>query len=106
MRKTFLAVIVAASLAGCTTTQVTDFIGQVQADAAIACKFVPTVATILAFFNAGVGATVGSVTAAICAAIPPPASARYLALPRYKTGGVPAIVGSVGQIPVIGWRTQ
>lgn len=106
MRKMLLIITMFVGLAGCTTTQITSFIGQVQADAAIACKFIPTVATILAFFNASIGATVSSVTAAICSAVPPPASAKYQALPHYRTTGIPAVAGTVTNIPVIGWRTQ
>jgi hypothetical protein len=101
-----MVLIATLALGGCTTAQVTSFIGQVQADAAIACKFVPTVATILAFFNAGIGATVATVTAAICAAVPQPSSSKWLALPRYGAGGPPVYTGNVGNIPIIGWRTQ
>jgi hypothetical protein len=93
-------------LTGCTTAQVTTFIGDVQADAALVCKFVPTVATVLSFFNAAIGATVSTVTAAICAAVPPPTSARYLGLPRLSVGGAPGTVGYVGNTPIQGWRTQ
>ena len=104
MRKTVMAVVLSLSLAGCTTTQITDFIGQVQADTAVACKFIPTVATILAFFNAGIGATVGTVAAAICATIPPPASAKFQAIPL--RGHPAATVAVFSTIPVTGWRTQ
>ncbi len=106
MRKTVMAIAMCLSLMGCTTTQITDFIGQVQADAAIACRFIPTVATVLAFFNVGIGATVASVTAAICAGVPQPSSAKYQALPHYRTSSIPAVSGTVNNIPVIGWRTQ
>lgn len=101
-----MVLIAALTLGGCTTAQVTSFIGQVQADAAIACKFIPTVATILAFFNAGIGATVASVTAAICSAVPPPASAKFKSLPLRSAGGVPGVTGIVNSIPIVGWRTQ
>ena len=108
MKKTFMTCSFAAFavLAGCTTTQITDAIGQIQAYTAVACKFIPTVATILAFLSAGIGSAVGTIGAAICASVPPVASARYQALPHYRAGGPAVVAGQAGNIPVIGWRTQ
>ncbi len=106
IRKLFTTCIIGslAVLGGCTTLQITDAIGQIQAYTAVACKFIPTVATILAFLNAGIGTAVGTVGAAICAAVPPPATARYQALPL--RGHPAASVSVVSGIPVTGWRTQ
>lgn len=95
-----------ALLGGCTTMQITSVIGQIQAYTAVACKFIPTVATILAFLNAGIGTAVGTVGAAICASVPPPASAKFQALPHYRAGGPAVVAGQAGNIVVTGWRTQ
>ncbi len=103
MRKMLLVTVLAA-LGGCTTLQITTAIGQIQAYTAVACKFIPTVATILAFLNAGIGTAVGTVGAAICAGVPPAASARYQALPL--RGHPAAAVSVVSGIPVTGWRMQ
>ena len=110
MRKFLLLSVVATTitLGGCGTTQVQQietFIGQVQAYAAQVCKFVPDVATIIALVNSGIGQVVGAVGQAVCNAIPPPASARYMALPRRGAG--PAVtVGTSGSVPISGWKTQ
>jgi hypothetical protein len=65
---------------------------------------VPTIATILSLFNAGIATTVGGLATAICASVPPPASAKFSALPRYGAG--PAVTtGNIGTIPINGWRT-
>ncbi len=108
MRKLFLTctAVVFIGLAGCTTMQITTAIGQIQAYTAVACKFIPTVATILAFLNAGIGSAVGTIGGAICASVPPPASAQFRALPHYGAGGPPVVAGQAGNIPVVGWRTQ
>ena len=107
MRKMLLSLALAGgiALAGCSTTQVQQaetFIGQVQADAALVCKFVPDVTTILSIVNSGIGQVVGAVVQAICNAVPPTASARYKALPRAGGGGN-AVQVSPG---ISGWRTQ
>jgi hypothetical protein len=100
-------------LGGCTTTQVTTFLGQVQADAASACLFVPTIDTILAVaaelgFSPAMAAAaaVNSVTSAICSQVPPPSSARYGTLAPLKAGGPASTVGTVGGVVVNGWRTK
>lgn len=113
MRRLFISSVTAAAivLGGCSTTQVTDFLGQVQAAAAVACKFVPTIDTILsiaaALGFAPATAAAGAVTAvssAICSQVPPPASAAYGRLPLKGVG--PAVsVGKVGGVAVNGWRT-
>lgn len=114
MRKLLLTCTTAMflGLAGCTTTQVTDFLGQVQADAAAACLFVPTIETILNVaaslgipVTAIVGSAVNTVASAICAQVPPPSSARYLRL--NPTGVGPAVnIGTLGGVPINGWRTK
>lgn len=119
MRKSFIALALASTLtlASCQNAgtpsslqaATAQFIQEVQAGAAVACKVVPTVAAIVSVFNAAVGATVGSVTAAICAAVPPAASARYGALQRYGAGPASYIgTTTVGTntVVVTGWRTQ
>ena len=110
---------VAMSSAACTTTQITSFIGQVQADAAVACAFVPTVDTILAIAAslgfapaAAAAGAIQAVTAVICSKIPPSASARYQAIMPRRAGGPASSVGPVivvpGQPPITinGWRTH
>ena len=115
MRKLFLALALSGSLglASCTTpitaSQEAQFIAEVQAGAAAACKVVPTVAAILGVFNVVVGASVSAVVTAICAAVPPPASARYGAIHRLGAGSASYIgVTTVGThtVAVTGWRTQ
>lgn len=106
MRKLMMSATTAIFLvvAGCSTTQVQQietFIGQVQAATAQACKFVPTVNTIITMVNSGIGQVVGVVTAAICNAIPPPASARFKALPLVNNGAPVTIAPNIS-----GWRTQ
>jgi hypothetical protein len=96
---------VAISTTGCSTTQIQNietFIGQVQADAAQVCKFVPTVATIISLVNAGIGQVVGAVVMAICNSVPPPTSAQYRALPLRSGGGPPVTVAP----GIAGWRVQ
>ena len=114
MRKMLLGCTTALFIiGGCTTTQVTSFIGQVQAAAATACLFVPTVDTILAvaaqlgFSPAMVAeAAVNAVTSAICSQVPPTSSARYRTLAPLKTGGPATTVGTIGGVTVNGWRTR
>lgn len=111
MRKLLLGSVTAIciTIGGCTTTQVTDFLGQVQAATATACKFVPTIDTILQIAGslgfAPATAAAGAVTAVanvICAQVPPPASARYQQL--YRQGGPARAVGTVGGVSINGWR--
>lgn len=109
MRKFLLTSVTAATigLAGCSTTQVQQietFLGQVQSYTAQVCHFVPEIATIVALVNSGIGTVVGAVGQAVCNAIPPPASARFMAIPLKGTG--PAVnAGNIGNIPITGWRT-
>ena len=111
MRKTLMAGVTAVFLlGGCTTTQVTDFLAQVQATTAQVCLFVPTIETILAVaaslgipVTAIVGGAIGTVATAICSQVPPPASARYHAL--FPRGAGPArTIGNVNGIVINGWR--
>lgn len=111
MRKTILALPLALSLAGCTTTQVTDFLKQVQAAAAQACLFVPTIDTILSVatalgipWTAVVGPAINTVANAICSQVPPPASAAYRSL--LPQGGPAKTIGVYNNIPINGWRTR
>jgi outer membrane lipoprotein SlyB len=98
----------ALSLGGCSTlnTQTANFLGEVQAFAAQAFKFVPDIATILALYNAGIGTSVGAIGTAVCALVPPPASARYKALAPHQAGVVPSTIGTIGNVVISGWRTQ
>lgn len=109
------AIAVSVSLGACTTTQVTDFLKLVQADTATACQFVPTIDTILAVASAlgipataivgplvVVGGAIDTVAHAICSQVPPPASARFRALPT--RGGPAATVGKVNGVVINGWR--
>jgi hypothetical protein len=96
---------IAITVGGCSTTQtqqIETFIGQVQADAALVCKFIPDVATIISLVNSGIGQIAGLVVQAVCNSIPPPASARYKALPL-RSGGGAAVTVAPG---ISGWRTQ
>ena len=105
MKKTLIVSLLSLWLVGCSTTQIQSietFIGQVQADAAQVCKFVPTVATIISLVNAGIGQVVGAVVMAVCNSVPPPASAQYRALPLRSSGGL-AVTVAPG---IAGWRTQ
>lgn len=113
MRKAFLSLTTAAflGLAGCTTTQVTDFLKQVQAVTAATCLFVPTIDTILAVANALgipytgiVGGAIDTISHAICSQVPPPASANFKALPRL--GGAAVVTGSLNGVPIKGWRAR
>jgi outer membrane lipoprotein SlyB len=106
MKRTLLVGVVSLWLVGCSTTQIQQaeaFLGQVQAYTAQVCKFVPTIATILAIVNGGIGSVVGAVGAAICNAVPPPSSARFKALPRLGSTFA-GTVGTVNGIPITGWR--
>ena len=98
--------------AGCSTTQITDFLKQVQADTAQACLFVPTIDTILAVAAAlgipaaGIfGPAISTVASAICSQVPPPVSAKYRALAPLN-GGAAKTAGSVNGVPINGWRTH
>lgn len=113
MRKLMLGAALASAVAltSCTTAQLnrldqltSQFIAEVQAGAAAACKVIPTVAAITAIFNANASATVASVEAAICAVAPKPSSARFKALPS-DTKSAPGVIGTTGDgIIVTGWR--
>jgi len=108
MRKLIITITLACGIAvsGCSTLNpgTATFLGEVQALAAQACKFVPAISTIVAIFNAGIAVTVGGIATTICAALPPPASAQMQKLHRYGAG--PAVtVSNVGTIPITGWRT-
>ena len=110
MRKLLSICLISTSLvlAQCSTTQIQQietFLGQVQSATAAACRFIPTIDTIIAMVNSGIGQIVGVVTAAICNGVPPVASARYMALPRAGTGLPPARTGAVSNgVPINGWR--
>ena len=120
-RRNLLASAAIIPLAGCTTAQVEtaeqQIIDTIQAFAAAACGIIPTAKTILAVL-AGFGVSIAGVTAvvlqqveqAICNAVPPPASARYRAIPLQGTGAAPVTIGAAptpqGNVPVVGWRTR
>lgn len=119
MRKSLIATALAGSLAlaGCGTTTTntlptsldtltTTFIADAQAAAADACKVIPTVASIVSIFNAGIGTTIAGVTAAVCSVAPPPASARFGALPTAGTGSAAVVLGNIPSttIQVTGWK--
>lgn len=73
-----LALVLCLGLAGCagsgsgsTPISSGDILAkakQVQAYAVTACKFEPYISSVIALFNAGIGATVGAVGDAICQA--------------------------------------
>jgi len=56
-------------LAACDTTQTVDKIKEVQNYTALACKFLPTVATVAAIFNQQAGSSISGVGGAICDAV-------------------------------------
>lgn len=105
MRKTILALAVAVPLAGCAstssqqaqyiadkiTTYTADFKEKakaVQARAIQICEYVPTAASVIAIFNSGIGADVGVVANAICAAVTTVPLADGPGDKRPKVGGV------------------
>ena len=112
MRKTTIAMMTALSLlVGCSSVQITNFLGQVQAAAAQACLFVPTIDTILAIASSLgipatgiVGGAVNTIARAICSQVPPPTSVRYRALA--PQGGPAKTIGTFQNVPINGWRTH
>ncbi len=111
MRKWLVSTALAGSLVigGCSTMQVTNFLGQVQAATASACLFVPTIDTILAVAGAlGIpataiaGAAINTIANTICSKVPPPSSARYKSLS--PQGGPAKTIGTVNGIFINGWR--
>ncbi len=111
MRKWLMSTALAGGLmvGGCTTTQVTNFLAQVQADAASVCLFVPTIDTVLAVATALgipwgsiVGGAVSTVANAICSQVPPPASAAYRSL--NARGGPAKTIGIYNNVPINGWH--
>jgi hypothetical protein len=115
LRRKILGILTAGAVAlgGCTTTQITGFLGQVQAAAAQACQFVPTIDTILAIAGslgfAPATAAAGAVTAVasvICSKVPPPVSAQYKALAPLRAGGPASTAGTINGVPINGWRTH
>jgi hypothetical protein len=114
MRKMLLTCTTAMfiGLGGCSTTQITDFLKLVQADAAQTCLFVPTIDTILAVAAAlgipaaGIaGAAIDAVAKAICSQVPQPSSAQFRALAP-QGGGPARTVGTFGGVPINGWKTR
>ncbi len=115
----------ALPLGACSTTQVqqaqqtiTQVITTVQAYAATVCGFLPEASVIVNIIVAITGqAVVGTISSVvlqtveqtICKLVPPPASARYKALPLQGVGN-PVVIGTPvinGQpVPVSGWRTR
>lgn len=81
MRRILMAVsagLLALSLSACGTTggvgtpgtgSVTDAIKQVQEYTALACKFVPTVATVAAIFSGGASSSIAAIAQDICNAV-------------------------------------
>ena len=102
------ATAVAFSATGCSTLNpgTATFLGEIQAFTAQACKFVPTIATIVAIFNAGIATGVGGIATAICASLPPPTSAQFHNLHKYGLSPVPSHASDIGNLPINGWRTQ
>lgn len=112
MRKLLLCSALALSVGACSTAQVStlssDTANVVQAvheSAANLCKIIPEAGSIVSIFNAAIGATVSTVTNAICSQVPPPASAKYKALPAFHAVA-PAPVAIVSGVTVTGWRVQ
>lgn len=120
LRSLLLAAPVAAAsiLAGCTSTQITSAAATIESDiqagSAALCGVIPTVTSILDVVSAVVpggsvlsvaGSAVTAVEADICSAAPPAASARYKALPRASSPGLPATIGTTQHgVVVSGWR--
>lgn len=119
MRKLLLSAFAGLTLlAGCATNPTTgvttvspSFIASVQSIASTTCAFIPTVDTIIAMFNAGIGATATAVSSAICSGVSKPAaSARLKGLPFRSSGAVAApltnvIINGVS-VPITGWRAR
>lgn len=124
-RRKLLAGVAVAPLAGCATPGtpppdlsqiIQQVIDTVQAWAASVCHIIPTAKSILdviASFGISV-ASIGAVALqtienAICAAVPPPASRRYAAIPLHGAAKS-AFIGNAptpkGPVAVNGWRTQ
>jgi len=121
MRKFMLATALCTTLGACSAAQIqsatTTIEGDIQAGVAAACGIVPTLATITSVAavmfpgSAGLIGIVASGEAAIeadiCKAAPPPASARYRALPRAAYGVAPATIGvTPHDVVVRGWRAN
>lgn len=89
MKKILLALIVAASVAGCQTVkapvtpaQAQASVAKVQAYTRAACSFIPTAATVLAIFKASSAAeSVLSIGGAICNAVAPNVQAFVATVP-------------------------
>ncbi len=103
MRNIIFAGVAAASisLGGCATlgtapTDITSFIGQIQATTAAVCAFVPTAETVASVIGAvggpagvGIVATANGIASAICAAVAPAKQAGRL------RATVPTVAGVV-----------
>jgi hypothetical protein len=128
-RRTLLASAAIAPLAGCATPGtpptpgptlqqiIQQVIDTVQSWAATVCGIIPTAKSILDVI-AGFGISVASIGSvglqlvqqAICAAVPPPASARFRSIPLRGVSAAPGPIGPAptpaGPVPVNGWRTR
>ena len=126
MRRTILGLtaFVAITLGGCagTATMVQNIEAEIQAATAQLCFFVPELNTIDAIAAAltgqvpGVGAVLAltgpllvAAEKAICSTVPPVASARFNALPRFGSGyaGRTGVLYYGGHgVPVNGWTVH
>lgn len=107
------------TVSACTTAQVqqteAQIIADIQAGTAAACGIIPTANSIIALVEVLVpGASILSVVGNyvtlieqnVCAASPPPASDKYLSLPRAGVGAAPAVIGTTGNVVIKGWRVN
>ena len=93
---------------GTTQTDINNIIAQVQANAKIACGFVPTATTILNIIGAavpGVGIAT-SIAAAICAAVAPVSMSGKHAFTAKTVRGYRVMPGTVNGVTVEGSRVR
>ena len=96
MKKLILILPLALGLAACNPA---DVIKQVQADAKLACGFVPAASMIVAIFNAGVGQSAEQIASLICQGVNNLPTARAA---RRGVVGAPSIVVNGQRILVQG----
>lgn len=122
MRKIMLGAAMAAcvALGGCTAVEIEQAANTIESDiqagTAAACGIVPTLQTITLVASVlfpGI-ADITSIAVAgeqaieqdICTAAPPPASARYRALPRLRAAAAATIGVTTHGVAVQGWRAN